>query len=128
MASILPKDNEYGVIIEGNTLTAIGKSAHGSSPHLGDNALWKIVKFLTPFSQFITGKSPSGVNAIVGISSHSQYLFMHSQPDSSSQPKIIRILLFGTKPLSTSSFVAKRVARIGPLSSSTPLPHKYSPI
>ncbi len=45
-ASILPKDNEYGVIIEGNTLTAIGKSAHGSSPHLGDNALWKIVKFL----------------------------------------------------------------------------------
>ena len=44
---ILPKNNEYGVVIEGNTLTAYGKSAHGSSPHLGDNSLWKIVKLLS---------------------------------------------------------------------------------
>lgn len=46
MINVLPKANNYGVQVIGNQLIATGKSAHGSSPHLGDNALWKIVKFL----------------------------------------------------------------------------------
>lgn len=51
MANILPKDNDCGVIIDGNTLTAIGKSAHGSCPELGDNALWKILKLLSIYDK-----------------------------------------------------------------------------
>ncbi len=51
MAEKLPANNNFGVTVDGNTLTASGKSAHGSSPHLGDNALWKVVKFLSDYDQ-----------------------------------------------------------------------------
>lgn len=44
MAEALRSMQLKGVTLDGNILTAKGKSAHGSSPHLGDNALWKIVK------------------------------------------------------------------------------------
>lgn len=36
--------NEADVLIEKNTITATGKSAHGSTPHLGDNAIKKLLK------------------------------------------------------------------------------------
>lgn len=36
---------KYGIEKKGNILTACGVSAHGSSPFIGDNAFWKLVKF-----------------------------------------------------------------------------------
>ena len=69
IAAILPKDNEFGVVVCENKLTAKGKSAHGSSPQTGDNALWKIVKFLGGYdtsakniSQIICNTDGSGYN------------------------------------------------------------------
>lgn len=49
MATTLQSSNQTEVVIEGNTITATGKSAHGSSPHLGDNALWKILKLFAQY-------------------------------------------------------------------------------
>lgn len=44
MAKNLQQFITEDIKIEGNTITAIGKSAHGSSPQLGDNAFWKLLK------------------------------------------------------------------------------------
>lgn len=49
MAVMLQANNEYDITIDGNTLTATGKSAHGSSPQLGDNAFWKLLKYLAHY-------------------------------------------------------------------------------
>lgn len=38
------QNTDKNVIIDGNTITAYGKSAHGSSPQIGDNAFWKILR------------------------------------------------------------------------------------
>lgn len=51
MAKNLQNVAVKGVTFEGNKITAIGKSAHGSSPHLGDNALWKILQLLATVDQ-----------------------------------------------------------------------------
>lgn len=37
---------KFGVNLNGNTLSAKGKSAHGSQPHKGDNAFFKLVALL----------------------------------------------------------------------------------
>lgn len=51
MAKTLQSYNLNDVTLNGNTLTACGKSAHGSSPQIGDNALWKIVKLFASFDK-----------------------------------------------------------------------------
>lgn len=50
-ANKLNFDNSFGVTLKDNILTATGVSAHGSCPDQGDNALWKMLKFLAQFDR-----------------------------------------------------------------------------
>ncbi len=39
--------NEYGLTLNGNKIESFGKAAHGSTPHLGKNAIKSLLKFIS---------------------------------------------------------------------------------
>lgn len=50
-------DNDISGKIENNKLIVYGKAAHGSTPHLGENAATKLAEFLNTLSLDVNGKN-----------------------------------------------------------------------